>query len=105
GLFFVGAGNTFVAVQRLLVLGADLVDETVHVVSGRRNNVRIATLVYDPTPVDIVTLTEKEIDSVIFTSREVAQPRCTCYRDSGGSSVRSIYYSRNQSRGTGCRAL
>lgn len=49
-LLFVGVGNTFVDVQRLLVLGTDLVDETVHIVSGRRNNVRVATLVYDPTP-------------------------------------------------------
>jgi hypothetical protein len=51
---FVVVGNTFVAVQRLLVLRADLVDDTIHVVSGRRNNGGIASLVYDPTPVDVV---------------------------------------------------
>jgi hypothetical protein len=38
-LLFVVVGNTFVAVQRLLVLGADFVDETIDVVSGRRNDI------------------------------------------------------------------
>lgn len=47
---FVVVGNSFVDVQRLLVLGADLVDETIHVVSGRRNDGRVTILVYDPTP-------------------------------------------------------
>ena len=53
-LLFVVVGNTFVAVQGLLVLGADLVDETIHVVSGRRHDIGIATLVYDPTPVEVI---------------------------------------------------
>ena len=53
-LLLVAVGNTFVAVQGLLVLGADLVDETIHVVTGRRYDIGIATLVYDPTPVEVI---------------------------------------------------
>jgi len=49
-LLFVVVGNTFVAVQRLLVLGADLVDETIYVVPGGRDDIGIATMVYHPTP-------------------------------------------------------
>ena len=53
-LLFIFVGKTFVAVQRLLVLGADFVDETIDAVSGRRNNIGKTTLVYDPTPVKVV---------------------------------------------------
>jgi hypothetical protein len=51
GPLLVHMGSPFVLVQGGLVLGVELVYETAYMVSRRRNDICVALLVNDPTPI------------------------------------------------------
>jgi hypothetical protein len=50
GPLLVHIGSSFVLVQGCLILRIELVHEAIHTVTGRRNDICVASLIDDPTP-------------------------------------------------------
>lgn len=94
---FVDEGGPFALVEGLLILRTELVQETIHMVSRGRNDIRVASLVNDPTPVK--TMNEMiSIGRKNCTSRVAVQSRCICSLGSAGSSDLSTSCYRNRNR-------
>ncbi len=95
---FIDKGNPFALVEGLLILRTELVQETIHTVSRGRNDIRVASLVNDPTPVksmsDMISIGGRQD----CTSRVAVQPQRICSLGSAGSSGLSTDCYRKRNR-------